>query len=115
MSLGAYLANLEGPVESTYVDAPVANGRRERIRVQLPKVSKIEMEKSLNIADGATTIVRLGKKASETRNAPPIVSKVPYLNRLFTNAAYGETNLFLLVTPRIIIHEEEEELFQAQN
>ena len=41
----------------------------------------------------------------------PILSKVPYINRLFKNVGIGrETqSLMMMVTPRIIIQEEEEE------
>ena len=51
--------------------------------------------------------------ASEARSeyGPPVLSKLPYINRLFKNVAYGrETeSLLIMVTPRIIIQEEEEE------
>ena len=38
------------------------------------------------------------------------MSKLPYINRLFKNVGYGrETeSLLMMVTPRIIINEEEE-------
>ena len=41
----------------------------------------------------------------------PILSKLPYINRLFKNVGIGrETqSLMMMVTPRIIIQEEEEE------
>jgi Flp pilus assembly secretin CpaC len=116
MNLGVFLANLEGPVATTLVDTPAANGKRGQMLVHLPKVSKIEMEKTLKVADGATTIVRLGRRATENRSefGPPILSKIPYMSRLFKNVAYGTqaTELFLFVTPRLIIREEEEEVVQ---
>ena len=42
---------------------------------------------------------------------PPILSKIPYINRLFKNVGYGRftESLLIMVTPRIIIQEEEEE------
>ena len=42
----------------------------------------------------------------------PILNKIPFISRLFKNTGIGrETDsLMLLVTPRIIIQEEEEEL-----
>ena len=41
----------------------------------------------------------------------PVLSKIPWLNRLFRNVGIGRTtsSLMLMVTPRIIILEEEEE------
>ncbi|MFN9973297.1 MAG: hypothetical protein ACK58T_25765, partial [Phycisphaerae bacterium] len=42
----------------------------------------------------------------------PILNKIPYLSRLFQNSGVGrETeSVMLMVTPRIIIQDEEEEL-----
>jgi general secretion pathway protein D len=49
---------------------------------------------------------------SEARNehGPPILSKIPYISRLFRNIGYGREaqSLMIMVTPRIIINEEEE-------
>ena len=41
-----------------------------------------------------------------------VLSKLPYVNRLFRNVGYGREaqSLLLMVTPRIIINSEEEEL-----
>ena len=40
----------------------------------------------------------------------PMLSSIPYVNRLFTNVGIGRetTNLMMMVSPRIIIQEEEE-------
>jgi len=40
-----------------------------------------------------------------------MLSKVPYISRLFKNVGIGRTSqsLMMMVTPRIIIQEEEEE------
>ena len=52
------------------------------------------------------------KTLSEGRNefGPPVLSKIPYLNRLFKNVGIGrETqHIMIMVTPRIIINAEEE-------
>jgi type II secretory pathway component GspD/PulD (secretin) len=52
------------------------------------------------------------KALREGRNefGPPILSKIPYINRLFKNVGYGRetTSLMMMVTPRIIINAEEE-------
>ena len=53
------------------------------------------------------------KTLSEGRNefGPPVLCKLPYINRLFKNVGYGREaqSLLLMVTPRIIINSEEEE------
>ena len=65
------------------------------------------------------TILLGGLKAhSEARNefGTPILSKIPYVNRLFKNAASSRVtnSLMLMVTPRIIIQEEEEDKLGTQ-
>ena len=54
------------------------------------------------------------KRLSESRNefGPPILSKIPYINRLFRNTGYGResTSLLMMITPRIVIQEEEEQI-----
>jgi general secretion pathway protein D len=58
------------------------------------------------------------KTLSEGRTefGPPILSKIPYLNRLFTNVGYGREarSLMIMITPRIIIPEEEEQFLGQQ-
>jgi general secretion pathway protein D len=46
----------------------------------------------------------------------PLLSKVPYINRLFRNVGIGREadSLMMMVTPRIIIQEEEEERLGIQ-
>jgi type II secretory pathway component GspD/PulD (secretin) len=45
----------------------------------------------------------------ETRQefGPPVLSRIPYVNRLFKNVGVGrETEkVFLMVTPRVIVHQ----------
>jgi general secretion pathway protein D len=65
------------------------------------------------VPDGGTVMLGGLKRLSESRSefGPPIVSKIPIINRLFKNVGFGrETeSLMILVTPRIIIQEEEEQ------
>jgi hypothetical protein len=74
--------------------------------IQQPHIEKLCVEKLAIVPDGATLLVHCGKVTAEGRNefGPPVLSKIPYVNRLFKNVAYGpaEKDLFLLVTPRII-------------
>jgi len=41
----------------------------------------------------------------------PLLSSIPYINRLFRNVGIGQeaSNLMMMVTPRILIQEELEE------
>ena len=64
------------------------------------------------VPDGGTVLLGGLKRLSEGRNefGPPVLSKIPYLDRLFRNVGYGREaeSLMMMVTPRIIINEEEE-------
>ena len=80
--------------------------------LQQPNFNTISINTTVNVPDGGTVLMGGFKRLSEGRNefGPPILSKIPYINRLFKNVGYGrETeSLLMMVTPRIIINEEEE-------
>jgi type II secretory pathway component GspD/PulD (secretin) len=82
---------------------------------QQPAVSTISLNTTVVIPDGGTVLMGGLKTLSEGRNefGPPILSKIPYLNRLFKNVGYGRESqsLMVMVTARIIINEEEEQIF----
>src|SRR5262249_48543362 len=79
---------------------------------QQPTLTQISLNTTVTIPDGGTVLLGGLKTLSEGRNeaGPPILSKIPYVNRLFKNVAYGRESqsLLIMVTPRIIINEEEE-------
>lgn len=85
---------------------------------QQPSFTQISITTTVNVPDGGTVLLGGLKTLSEGRNehGPPILSKIPYLNRLFKNVAYGRDSqsLMIMVTPRIIINEEEELIFTGQ-
>jgi general secretion pathway protein D len=84
----------------------------EGVTVQLPTFSFVTVTTTVSVPDGGTVLLGGIKRLSEGRNefGVPILSKVPYVNRLFKNVGIGrETqSLMMMVTPRIIIQEEEE-------
>ncbi len=86
---------------------------RSGVTVQLPSFSFVSVVTTVSVPDGGTVLLGGIKRLSEGRNeiGVPLLSKVPYVNRLFRNVGIGrETeSLMMMVTPRIIIQEEEEE------
>jgi len=74
----------------------------------------VTVQTTVAVPDGGTVLMGGLKRLSEARNeyGPPILSKIPYLNRLFRNTGYGReaTSLLMMITPRIIIQEEEEQI-----
>jgi general secretion pathway protein D len=81
--------------------------------IQLPEFLFTTVTTTVSVPDGGTVLLGGIKRQREGRNefGVPILSKVPYINRLFKNVGLGRTtdSLMLMVTPRIIIQEEEEQ------
>lgn len=84
----------------------------EGTTIQLPVISFTTVNTVVSVPDGGTVLMGGVKRMSEgrTERGVPFLSNVPYANRLFKNVGIGrETqNLMMMVTPRIIIQEEEE-------
>lgn len=80
--------------------------------IQQPVINTIQVQTTVSVPDGGTVLMGGIKRLSESRSeyGPPILSKIPYINRLFKNVGYGREaeSLLIMVTPRIIIQEEEE-------
>jgi type II secretory pathway component GspD/PulD (secretin) len=80
--------------------------------VQTPRVTTLMVDTTVAVPDGGTVLMGGWKRLSEGRTefGPPVLSKIPYVNRLFKNVGYGREaeSLLIMVTPRIIIMEEEE-------
>ncbi len=80
--------------------------------VQLPTFIFTSVSTTVSVPDGGTVLLGGIKRLSEGRveRGVPMLSKMPYINRLFKNVGIGrETeSLMMMVTPRIIIQEEEE-------
>jgi type II secretory pathway component GspD/PulD (secretin) len=81
--------------------------------IQQPRTSTVSVQTTVAVPDGGTVLMGGLKRLSEGRTeyGPPILSKIPYINRLFKNVGYGREaeSLLIMVTPRIIIQAEEEE------
>ena len=78
--------------------------------VQLPVFPIISVSTTVSVPDGGTVLMGGIKRLNENRHERglPILSKVPYINRLFKNVGIGREakSLMMMVTPRIIIQEE---------
>ncbi len=82
-------------------------------QIQLPVFSLTQVSTTVTVPDGGTVLMGGVKRLREERRefGVPILAKTPLINRLFRNIGIGRTtdSLMLMVTPRIIILEEEEE------
>lgn len=104
----------EGPDDDTTARSEGATTVTEGTTVQLPTFAFVSVTTTVSVPDGGTVLLGGIKRLSEGRNefGVPFLSKIPYVNRLFKNVGIGrETqSLMMMVTPRIIIQEEEEAL-----
>jgi type II secretory pathway component GspD/PulD (secretin) len=95
-------------VNSSRTFSPVAG-----IVLQQPDIESLTVFTAVSVPDGGTILLGGIKNMNEQRLefGPPILSKIPYVNRLFRNQSFGREarSLMIMVTPRIIIPEEEEE------
>ncbi|WP_157664988.1 type II secretion system protein GspD [Mariniblastus fucicola] len=84
----------------------------EGVTIQLPVLATTSVNTVVSVPDGGTILMGGIKRMRETRTerGVPMLSSIPYVNRLFTNVGTGRetTNLMMMVTPRIIIQAEEE-------
>ncbi|MCA9233824.1 MAG: hypothetical protein KDA44_00020, partial [Planctomycetales bacterium] len=89
-----------------------ATTTRSGTTVQLPTFQVISVSTTVSVPDGGTVLLGGIKRLREGRNefGVPLLSKLPYIDRLFRNVGIGrETDsLMMMVTPHIIIQEEEE-------
>jgi type II secretory pathway component GspD/PulD (secretin) len=103
-------------IPQTFQDGVVAaQPKIFQVFLQQPAVSAINVNTTVTVPDGGTVLLGGLKALAEERSefGPPILSKIPYLDRLFRNVGYGReaSSLMMMVTPRIIINEEEELIF----
>jgi general secretion pathway protein D len=86
---------------------------QEGTTVQLPTFEFVTVSTTVSVPDGGTVLLGGVKRLSEERREEgvPMLSKLPYISRLFKNVGIGRTtqSLMMMVTPRIIIQEEEEQ------
>ena len=89
-------------------------GGGQILTVQQPVVERVTLSTTVSVPDGGTVLLGGIKRLKEgrTMSGVPILNKIPYVSRLFKNSGVGrETeSLMMMVTPRIIIQEEEESL-----
>ncbi len=78
--------------------------------VQLPDVQLTQVATTVSVPDGGTLLLGGQRLAGEVEveAGVPILSKIPLINRLFTNRSYVRDTgiLLILVRPRIIIQKE---------
>lgn len=102
--------------DPTDPDKTVSNGATKTVSgttVQLPTFAITTVTTTVSVPDGGTVLLGGIKRLREgrTERGVPILNKLPYVSRLFKNVGIGREaqSLMMMVTPRIIIQEEEEQ------
>ncbi len=79
--------------------------------LQQPQFSTVTVEQTVTIPAGQTVVFGRIKKMTEIRTdfGLPVLSRIPYLNRLTRNVGYGREaqTLLVLVTPRVLVNDEQ--------
>jgi type II secretory pathway component GspD/PulD (secretin) len=74
--------------------------------IQRPTFTELKVSVAAKIPDQRTLAVIAGKTMAEGRNefGPPVLSRIPYVSRLFRNHSYGTEarTVVILLTPRIV-------------
>lgn len=98
--------------DDTTAEADNTTVIRSGTTVQLPTFEFVTVSTTVSVPDGGTVLLGGVKRLTEERREEgvPMLSKLPYISRLFKNVGIGRTtqSLMMMVTPRIIIQEEEE-------
>ncbi|MDP7288402.1 MAG: hypothetical protein QGH94_10455 [Phycisphaerae bacterium] len=92
-------------------DDPQA-GDEQPLEITLPIITTRDLQTTVSVPDGGTLLLG-GQKESTTVERElgvPVLSKVPFLRRLFTNTGEtrDESTLMIMVKPSIIIQSEKE-------
>ncbi len=81
--------------------------------IEFPVIQFANIDTTVSVPDGGTILLGGLRRSSDNAQVDgvPILNQVPYINRLFQNSATirDSQTLMLMVTPRVIILEEEEQ------
>jgi len=105
------------PIIATAQQIGFGGGQTQQLiqaELVLPIIGVNAVLTTVAVPDGGTVLLGGLKSKTEERRefGTPILNKLPYINRLFSNTGVGTVtqSLLMMVTPRIVILEEEEEL-----
>lgn len=121
VQLKGYWCQLAGPVElqpvETRTKAKNDQGKVEevpfRMHLQKPKFAQVRLDEELNIPDGGVALVSCGVVPMEVE-CDDLVARLSRLCGCDAKTTSAERHVFFLVTPRVIINEEEEFLALPQ-
>jgi type II secretory pathway component GspD/PulD (secretin) len=108
VQLNVNFMQLAGTVEGGVPVQPAANTQR----MQAPMVTTWNLDQTVTVPTDKTAVFSGWQIEREVPWGPPVLSKIPYLNRLFSNVREPRYML-VLVTPRVVEEPKAEETAQA--
>lgn len=78
--------------------------------IQTPKVAKVSLGRKLTLPEGKTAVLFGWKQTQEVTDETPVLSKLPYVGKLYRHTRHAPTTTLVLVTPRVITAPEAEEV-----
>jgi type II secretory pathway component GspD/PulD (secretin) len=107
----------QAPLDGGAVQVPFANNPLN-VTIVPTNTNLFLANTTVNVPDGGTVLLGGFKFLAEERSeyGPPVLSKIPYISRLFRNVGWSRdgSTLIYLITARVIMVEEEEQLFLGQ-
>jgi len=95
-------------------DGGIGPPQQAGVSIQLPIITVTQVRTSVIVPDRGTVLLGGQRLASEVEveTGVPVLSKIPVLNRFFTNRATAkeQSTLLLLIKPTILIQDEMEDL-----
>jgi hypothetical protein len=77
--------------------------------LQKPRIAQNRLETKLNLPEGKTAVLFGWKQTSEVTDNVPVLSKLPYIGKNYQHKRQVPETVLVLVTPRVIVPQEEEE------
>lgn len=115
-----YWSQLAGPVELQPVQMPIkTKNEKGKVETQLfqmflqkPKFAQVRLDEELNIPDGGTALISCGVVPMEIERTDLVACINKFLGgeKMTTSA---DRHVFFLITPRVIVNEEEEVRLQG--
>lgn len=117
MNVDTSVSQAERPFRQLFVTAvtggQLVNSRDTQSFVELPSIATTRIQTTVTVPDEGTVLMGGQRLVTEleVESGVPVLSKIPILNRFFTNRvqAKEEQTLLILVKPTVLIQTEEEE------
>ncbi len=125
MTMRPSLATLQQPIRTFFIegasdggggdgDDEGGNGRIFRAPIELPELEVTQVRSTVSVPDKGTLLLGGQRLVGEVEieAGVPVLSKIPVINRLFSNnsTVKDERTLLILIKPTIILQSEQEEL-----